>query len=329
MQFLKQLPTVRTFVSLTALCFFAGFLYSEEPKKVTANKERIIKTVRFLSEENVPRSTSPTNKEKTVTFLVNAVKGAGLEATLDEFFIKQVLGNDEIAIEINSHSFINIHVLIKGKTDKRIVVAAHYDALAHSPGADDNASGVAALIEIAHFLKKTPELNCDVELVFYDLEENGLLGSWYHARKLKSQNVDVAAMLCLDMVGYYSDADNTQRYPVRGMSLLYGTKGNFLAMIGRSEDVQLLSNAKKTFEESVPLRIGAMPMSRGMELFLSFSDHAPFWQEGYPALLFTDTADFRNRHYHRTTDTWNTLDYDRLAQVPVGIYYIILAVDVL
>ena len=321
------LPFLQTLAVLSVSFVVAGFLHAEEPQKVTADKERIIQTVRFLSEENFPRTTSPGNKEKTIEFIVKAIADAGLEAVRNEFFIRQILGDDEIAIEINSHTFTNIHVLKKGKTERRIIVAAHYDALAHSPGADDNASGVAALIELAHFLKKMPEPNCDIELVFYDLEEDGLLGSWYHARKLKTHGVDVVAMLSLDMVGYFSDADHSQRYPVGGMSRLYGTKGNFLAMIGRTEDVSLLSQVKKTFEEAVPLRIAAMPMSRGLELFLSFSDHAPFWREGYPALLFTDTADLRNRHYHRSSDTWDTLDYDRLAQVPVGIYYVILAID--
>jgi len=336
MQFTRPTAFLRTFALLTALFVGSCFLYpvvspvvlhAADVQPVSADKERIIKTVRFLSEENFPRSTSPGNKKKTVDYLVNAAAESGLEAVRHEFFIKQILGDDEIAIEINSHTFTNIHVFRKGKTDKRIIVAAHYDALAHSPGADDNASGVAALIELAHFLAKTPELNCDIELVFYDLEEDGLLGSWYHARKLKTGDVDVVGMLCLDMVGYFSDADNSQRYPVRGMSALYGTRGNFLAMIGRSEDTQLLTQVKKTFEDAVPMRIAAMPMSRGLELFLTFSDHAPFWREGYPALLFTDTADLRNRHYHRSSDTWDTLDYNRLAQVPVGIYHVILAID--
>ena len=198
----------RTFFGLTILFVFTGFLQAEETPKVAADKERIIRAVRFLSEENFPRTTSPTNKVKTIDYLINAVAASGFEATRSEFVIRQTLGDDGIAIEMNSRTFTNIHVLKKGKTDKRIVVGAHYDALANTPGADDNASGVAALIELAYFLKKTPELNSDVELVFYDLEEDGLLGSWYHARKLKTQNVNVVCMICLDMIGYYSDAPN-------------------------------------------------------------------------------------------------------------------------
>jgi len=329
-QFLKRSSLLRALVALTVLYFFACFLHAEERQKVTADKERIVKTVRFLSEENVPRTTLPENKKKTVEYLTQAITDAGLESRRGEFVIKEVLGDDEAATELQRYTFVNIHALKKGKTDKRIVVGAHYDAVHVSPGADDNASGVAALIELAYFLKKTPELNCDVELVFYDLEEDGLLGSRYHAKKLKSQNIDVVCMINLDMIGYYSDRENSQAYPSGMWKEIGGAKGDFIVMFGRPGDTQLVADVKKAFQEAVPLRILATPTPKALEAMVSrFSDHASFWSEGYPALLFTDTADFRNKHYHLATDTWDTLDYDRLVQVPVGIYYVILAIDAL
>jgi len=273
--------------------------------------------VRFLSETNHPRSTSPGNKEKTINYIVQSFASAKLETTLDTF-----------AIELYQHTFTNIHALKKGKTSKRIVVAAHYDTVPESPGADDNASAIAVLFELAHMLKETAEWNCDVELVAYDAEEIGLLGSRYHAKKLKSQKVNVVSMLCMDLVGYYSDQEHSQRYPLPlPMSLLYGTKGDFLAMIGRQEDAKLVTDANKAFRESTTLRLIPLLAPKGLDLLLSRSDHAPFWWEGYPALFFTDTADFRNKNYHEKTDTWNTLDYDRLTQVPIGLYHVILAVD--
>jgi Zn-dependent M28 family amino/carboxypeptidase len=133
-------------------------------------------------------------------------------------------------------------------------------------------------------------------------------------------------MFSLDMVGYYSDAENSQIYPVGGMSLLYGTKGDFLGMVGRPEDGKLLTDAKKTLQNTTTLRIESIALPKEMK-DLSRSDHAPFWQEGYPALFFTDTAEFRNKNYHEATDTWDTLDYDRLTQVPVGLYEVILMID--
>jgi len=327
---------MRTFLTLTLLFLFSHLLYAEIPKP-TADKERIIKTVRFLSEENHPRSALPENKEKTINYIVQSLSAAGLTATRSELFIKTVLSdhnpsfpdgeNNNVEIELYRHSLTNIHALKKGKTNRRIIVAAHFDIVPESPGADDNASGVVALIELAYMLKQTAELNCDVELVSYDAEEMGLLGSRYHAKQLKNQKVDVVCMISMDLVGYYSDAEHSQNYPVAGMSLLYGTKGDFLAMIGKAEDTKLLSAAQKAWKEATTLKLLTLSAPKGLDLLLSRSDHAPFWWEGYPALFITDTADFRSKHYHAKTDTWDTLDYDRLAQVPVGLYHMILMLD--
>ena len=321
----NRFPFVQALLGLAALLAFTGLLHAEP---ITVDRERIIRTVRFLSEENFPRTATHANKERTIEYIIGAITAAGLEATRGDFALKQVLGNGEgVAIELHRHTFTNIHAWKKGKTDRRIIVGAHYDAIPESPGADDNASGIAVLIELAHLLKTTPKLNFDVEFVAYDMEEWGLWGSRYHARKLRLQNVDVVCMLNIDLVGYYSDEENSQRYPVPGMSLLYGTRGDFLAMIGRPQDAQLMSDAQRAFREATTLRIQSFPAPNLLEPLFARSDHAPFWWEGYPALFFTDTADFRSPHYHGATDTWDTLDYDRLAQVPVGLYHIILAID--
>ena len=331
-----QTISMRVLLGLAALFIFSGSLRAEQ---VAADKERIIKTVRFLSEENFPRSGTYANKEKTINYIVGAFMAAGLEATRDEFALTQIIGNSDFSIppsqrskesiefEVGRASLTNIHALKKGKTDKRIIIGAHYDAVPESPGADDNASGVAVLIELAHLLKETTELNCDVELIAYDMEEVGLWGSRYHARKLKNQKVDVVCMLCLDMVGYFADEENSQRYPLGGMSRLYGTRGDFLAMVGRPADAKLLTATQKAFRETTTLRIQSFAAPNLLEPLFARSDHAPFWWEGYPAIFFTDTADFRSKHYHRRTDTWDTLDYDRLAQIPVGLYHVILAID--
>ena len=334
--FTIRVISLRFFLGLAALFAFASWLHAQQR---TADKERIIKTVRFLSEENFPRVATHENKEKTIDFIVATITATGLKVTRSDFALTQIIGDSDfsappaerskesVEIEVNRSSLANIHALKKGKTDKRIIIGAHYDAVPNSPGADDNASGVAVLIELAHLLKQTAELNCDVELVAYDVEEWGLWGSRFHAKKLKNQKVDVVCMLCLDMVGYFSDAENSQRYPVPGLRQLYGTKGDFLAMVGRPEDSKLMTNAQEAFRKTTTLKIQSFPAPNLLEPLFARSDHAPFWWEGYPALFFTDTADFRNPHYHRRTDTWGTLDYDRLSQVPVGLYHIILAID--
>ncbi|MCL2306213.1 MAG: M28 family peptidase [Planctomycetaceae bacterium] len=317
--------------------FFVTFYFLFPAGGFSADKDRMIQTVRFLSEENFPRTATPENKEKTIDFIAKTLADAGFEVNRGEFAIKQFLcdgdfpdsgdSQNPVAIKLYQSWYTNIHGLKKGKTDKRIVVGAHYDAVPESPAADDNASGVAALLELAYLLKKGDKLNCDVELVFYDIEEWGLLGSRYHAKKLKSQNVEVACMLGLDLVGYYSDEDKSQEYPVSALSLLYGTKGDFLAMIGQPKDAALTLDAKKAFQEATTLRVEAIATPPGLDVLFARSDHYYYWQEGYPALLFTDTADYRNKNYHQKTDTWDTLDYDRMAQVPVGLYQMILTID--
>jgi len=320
-----RLLFTRTLLALTVVFVFAGLLHAQQ---VTADKDRLIKTVRFLSEENFPRVATHENKEKTIDYIIRAISAAGLEATRHEFALKQVLGDEDgVAIELQRHTYTNIHALKKGKTDKRIIIGAHYDILDHSPGADDNASGVAVLIELAHMLKATAEWNCDIELVSYDMEEVGLWGSRVHARKLKLHQVDVVCMLCLDMLGYYSDAENSQRYPVSRLRQFYGTTGDFLAMVGRPEDAKLMTDAQKAFQEAATLKLQSFPAPNLLNPLFARSDHAPFWWEGYPALFFTDTADYRTPYYHKTTDTWETLDYDRMVQATIGLYHIILAMD--
>ena len=283
---------MRTILVLTTLFLFSAPLHAEALQKLSANKE------------------------KPIEFITKSLAATGLDVSHEEF-----------GTEFHKETFTNIHALKKGKTNKRIIVAAHYDIVPESPGADDNASGVAALIELAFMLKETPPLNCDVELVSYDAEEIGLLGSRYHVKILKAQKVDIVCMLAMDLVGYYSDKENSQSYPVVGMSTLYGTKGDFLAMVGRAEDLKLLTEAQRAWQKAATLRLLPLPSPKGLDLLLSRSDHAPFWWEGIPALFFSDTADFRSKHYHEKTDTWDTLDYDRLVQVPVGLYHVILAID--
>jgi len=330
---------MRTFTTLTFLFLFSGLLHAEEAKKLTADKERIIKTVRYLSEDLFPRTASPENKVKTIDYITKTLAATGLEVTHDEFAIKTVVcapdfpasgvSDESVVFEVRRGSVpsINIHALKKGKGNKRFVVAAHYDIVSRSPGADDNASGVAALVELAYLLKETPQLNCDVEFVSYDEEELGLYGSRYHAKKLKKQNVEVVCMFSLDLVGYYSDEENSQEFPVAGMSALYGTKGDGLAVIGRSQDFRLITMVQKAWQTGTTLKMVPLPAPPGMDILLSRSDHAAFWWEGYPALFLSDTGEFRNKNYHMATDTWDTLDYDRLAEVPVGLYHVILTMD--
>lgn len=186
-----------------------------------------------------------------------------------------------------------------------VVVGAHYDSVPGSPGADDNASGVAALLEIAHALVlQAPRESHRVQLVAFDQEEAGLLGSAAHCRALRRARADVRAMLSLEMLGYTS----AHQTLVEGAGVTRDA-GDFLAVVANRKSEALL-DAFRPHGRAVE----CVSVDEGSEAaaLARLSDHGAFWAAGWRALLVTDTAFLRNPHYHQPTDTPDTLDYDFL-----------------
>ena len=199
-----------------------------------------------------------------------------------------------------------------------IVIGAHYDTAPGSPGADDNATGVAVLLELARDIASGP-LKYPVQLVAFDMEEYGCLGSSHHAAKYKQQQESIRLMISLEMLGYCNHNPNSQSYPA-GLKYFYPNSGNFIALIGTLRTVPDLINLSGKIRKSgqpcewlpVPNRGLIVPDTRR-------SDHVPFWDNGYPAIMVTDTANMRNPHYHRGSDRIETLDLDFLAGVCQGL----------
>ena len=199
-----------------------------------------------------------------------------------------------------------------------IVIGAHYDTVPGSPGADDNATGVAVLLELARDIASAP-LKYPVQLVAFDMEEYGCLGSSHHAAKYKQQQKSIRLMISLEMLGYCNHNPNSQSYPA-GLKYFYPNSGNFIALIGTLRTVPDLINLSGKIRKSgqpcewlpVPNRGLIVPDTRR-------SDHVPFWDNGYPAIMVTDTANMRNPHYHRESDRIETLDLDFLAGVCRGL----------
>jgi Zn-dependent M28 family amino/carboxypeptidase len=199
-----------------------------------------------------------------------------------------------------------------------IVIGAHYDTVPGSPGADDNATGVAVLLELARDIASAP-LKYPVQLVAFDMEEYGCLGSSHHAAKYKQQQESIRLMISLEMLGYCNHNPNSQSYPA-GLKDFYPNSGNFIALIGTLPTVPDLINLSGKIRKSgqpcewlpVPNRGLIVPDTRR-------SDHVPFWDNGYPAIMVTDTANMRNPHYHRGSDRIETLDLDFLAGVCQGL----------
>lgn len=199
-----------------------------------------------------------------------------------------------------------------------ILIGAHYDAVPGCPGADDNATGIAVLLEMAREFAAKP-LKYPVKLVAFDLEEMGFLGSEHYAEKLQQEQQELRLMISLEMLGYCDKSPNSQSYPT-GLKYFYPDRGDFIALINNFSalyDTIAIGNSirkKGTACEwlPVPNRGLAVPDTRR-------SDHVPFWDRGYRAIMVTDTANMRNPNYHQESDTTDTLDLDFLTGVCQGL----------
>ena len=205
-----------------------------------------------------------------------------------------------------------------------LVVSAHYDTVPGSMGADDDASGVAALLELADRFASNPMDGAGqryrVQFCFFDGEEAGYqrMGSGFHAGKLKEQGQEVAGMISLEMLGYFTDAPDSQTFPSPALGPLYPDAGNFIAFVGSEASGDFIRRAIGVFRD------GAKFPSEGLVAPDSIrdvrrSDHVHFVDHGWPGFMVTDTANFRYPHYHRATDTPDRLDYLALARITRGL----------
>ena len=196
-----------------------------------------------------------------------------------------------------------------------VVAGAHYDAVEGSPGADDNASGVAGLIELSRRFGAAPP-PVPVELAAYTLEESAFatdqMGSARHAQGLRAAGADVRLMVSLEMLGYYADAPGTQQAPDPRLLDVYGTAGNFVMVVGRPEDAAWTSRIESEMRRHGGIPVHAINAPREVP-GIDLSDHRNFWDAGFPAVMITDTAFYRNPNYHTPDDTPGTLDVRRMA----------------
>lgn len=237
----------------------------------------------------------------------------------------------EQTYQVGANTFKNIICSFGPLNGERIVIGAHYDVCDDQQGADDNASGVAGLLELARLFDslQTP-LQYRVDLVAYSLEEppyfrSESMGSHIHAKSLKDSNVVVKAMLCLEMIGYFSDKKGSQDYPVGLLHLFYPNKGNFIAVVGKLGKGQLSRTVKKGIKASSGIEAVSINAPSSLP-GIDFSDHLNYWNFNYPAVMITNTAFYRNKNYHQVTDTPNTLDYQKMAEVIKGVYGAVISI---
>jgi Zn-dependent M28 family amino/carboxypeptidase len=294
-----------------------------------ADPARLRAAVEHLSVALYPRSFGSANLDKAGRYIRDSFASVGARPEVQEF-------------QVDGERFFNISARFGPKEGKVVVVGAHYDshgdsaaaAMAeraftkstHTPGADDNASGVAGLIELARLLVAHPPSR-PVELVAYTLEEpphfrTDDMGSARHARALRSQEVEL--MISLEMIGYFSDAPGSQTYPVPGLTWLYPDTGNFIALVSRPQDWRETRRLKALMRgaANLPVRsINAFPVIPGID----FSDHLNYWAHGMPAVMVTDTAFNRNLEYHGPGDTFERLEYAKMAEVVQGVLAFLVA----
>lgn len=238
----------------------------------------------------------------------------------------------DFGVEIESFDFqgVSQQIVVAEITGRRkpkevIVIGAHYDTVLGSPGADDNASGVAALIEIASLLKDVP-MDRTVRFVAFPNEEyHGEdwrhMGSYHHAKRSHDRGDQVVGMLSLEMLGYFSNEVGSQKYPFP-FNLFYPERGNFIGFIGNYASRDWVRRVVRNFRElaAFPSEGAAAP-----ERFkdIARSDHWSFWQFDCPALMVTDTSNFRFPYLHGTDDTPDKVDFDAMARITLGLAKVI------
>ncbi|VUD41524.1 Aminopeptidase YwaD [Thalassocella blandensis] len=270
--------------------------------------KRLEQIVKMLSVDLFPRDYS-------------AVENTHLAAQYIQTEFSKTNGITKVqTFEVDGKIYSNVIVEFGPDGAHAIIVGAHYDAVATTPGADDNASGIAGLLELARLLS-TEKLSRKIILVAYALEEpphfaTSSMGSYVHAASLK--NTQVELMISLEMIGYFSDEPGSQEYPIPLLQLIYPDRGNFIAIIE-----QLSGNKAWQVKSAINQHTSLPAYSMNAPTLIgtiAYSDHRNYWAHGYPAVMITDTAFYRNHEYHTARDTYDRLNYEAMAKVVYGVY---------
>ena len=300
------LLTIVLIVSVTVSCVTQPWVKGVESPQVDVDAAALERHVRALAVDFHPRSVeNPLQLQAAGDYVLAQMRAAGASPQIQDVDVDGTLHRNFIA-------------RLGPATGPLLVIGAHYDACGQTPGADDNASGVAALLELTRLLARNPPSQ-SVELVAYTLEEppyfrSDSMGSYWHARELARQKREVRLMVSLEMIGFFRDGPKTQSFPVAGLGMLYPDEGNFIAVVGAYRDFGSMRRIKALFKGASDLPVETINAPASVT-GVDFSDHASYWRFDMPALMVTDTAFLRNPNYHEAGDTPDTLDYARMAKV--------------
>jgi Zn-dependent M28 family amino/carboxypeptidase len=286
---------------------FKGVPPPADPVLRDALRRDVTHLARTIGERNVILA-----KEyaQAADFVEQSLRAAGYSLTRQEYTVEGVV-------------CANIEAELKGTSREVVVIGAHYDSVDGSPGADDNASGVAAMLALARtFAHDSVRPRRTIRFVAFANEEppNFMtvhMGSYVYAKRCHDRGETIAAMLSLESLGYYTDVPHSQQYPAF-LDRVFPDAGNFVTFAGNVRSSGLVRRCIRTFRKhaSIPSEGAALPER---VTGIAWSDQWSFWRFGYPAVMVTDTAPFRNPNYHRASDLPETLDYERFARVVEGL----------
>jgi aminopeptidase YwaD len=308
-----------------------------EPPESLVQTERLMASIRALPVRRCALGGEEDLKglARTEALIVSGLKELGYEPTIHTFSWAPPARPDDAkpgpgatpGVKPEPREWHNVIVDLPG-TDKAaevVIVGAHFDAVMDAPGADDNGTGVAALLEMARVYKGRPT-HRTIRLAFFNLEEEGLVGSTAYAdslgEKIDQKQVTITGMIALDMLGYFSDKPGSQRSPIKPIPGVFEppTVGDSIGMgtiLGNRDFARGLAKYMK--DASPGLKVEVVDFMPIPVPDMMRSDHAAFMAMGVPALLLTDTANFRNPNYHRPTDTIETIDQARYTEVVRGL----------
>lgn len=282
----------------------------ERLTEITAELQR---HVTYLADDIGPRNVErPAALAQAAEYIEHQFAGAGYQVRRQTYTVAQIPCS-------------NLEVELPGRVPEIVVIGAHYDSVPGSPAANDNASGVAAVLSLARRCRLLDPARTLRFVAFVNEErpyaQTEQMGSWVYARRCRKRGERVSAMLSLETIGCYRDEPGSQRYPY-GLKWLYPPAGNFVAFVGNTRYARLVRQVLATFRKSEPFpsQGGALPE---FVSHIGRSDHWSFWQEGFPALMVTDTAPFRYRYYHTPEDTVDRIQFEKMARVVRGLQAVV------
>ena len=287
---------------------------------MNARKNRLYEDVKFLTELRPYRNyLNLTSLEKVSSYIKQVFIDSGFIVSEQKWYAE---GNE----------YTNVIASYNQGKDQRLIVGAHYDVCGDQPGADDNASAIAGLLETARLISyNKPDVDYQIDLVAYCLEEppffgTEAMGSFIHAKSLYDSKINVIGMICFEMIGFFSDAPNSQMFPSPELAEIYPSTANFIVVVGIERFNSFNKKVKDlmSLNSSIDVQFINFPSPDGLA---GLSDQRNYWQFGYQALMINDTSFIRNPNYHLPSDTIETLDFGKMTEVMNSTYIAITVIN--